>query len=87
MPMWNPWRGCRKCSEGCRYCYIHLAAPQFFCRSLPNSPHKTRIICYNGIQKIFPPWEQSPARRRLSNIPRARPPAFSRGRGGKKQKL
>ena len=21
--MWNPWRGCRKCSEGCRYCYIH----------------------------------------------------------------
>lgn len=23
MPMWNPWRGCRKCSEGCRYCYIH----------------------------------------------------------------
>ena len=23
MPMWNPWRGCKKCSEGCRYCYIH----------------------------------------------------------------
>ncbi len=23
MSMWNPWRGCRKCSEGCRYCYIH----------------------------------------------------------------
>lgn len=64
-----------------------LAAPQFFCRSLPNSSHKTRIICYNGIQKIFPLWEQSPARRRLSNIPCARPPAFSRGRGGKKQKL
>lgn len=21
--MWNPWRGCHKCSEGCRYCYIH----------------------------------------------------------------
>ena len=21
--MWNPWRGCRKCSERCRYCYIH----------------------------------------------------------------
>jgi protein gp37 len=21
--MWNPWRGCRKCSEGCKYCYIH----------------------------------------------------------------
>lgn len=23
MAMWNPWRGCHKCSEGCRYCYIH----------------------------------------------------------------
>ena len=21
--MWNPWRGCKKCSEGCLYCYIH----------------------------------------------------------------
>lgn len=23
MAMWNPWRGCKKCSDGCRYCYIH----------------------------------------------------------------
>lgn len=23
MAMWNPWRGCHKCSEGCKYCYIH----------------------------------------------------------------
>lgn len=23
MPMWNPWRGCRRCSEGCAHCYIH----------------------------------------------------------------
>lgn len=23
MAMWNPWHGCRKYSEGCRYCYIH----------------------------------------------------------------
>ncbi len=23
MAMWNPWRGCRKYSEGCRFCYIH----------------------------------------------------------------
>lgn len=21
--MWNPWRGCKKCSEGCMFCYIH----------------------------------------------------------------
>ena len=23
MSMWNPWRGCHRHSEGCRYCYIH----------------------------------------------------------------
>jgi protein gp37 len=23
MAMWNPFRGCRKCSEGCKFCYIH----------------------------------------------------------------
>lgn len=23
MPVWNPWRGCHKCSEGCLHCYIH----------------------------------------------------------------
>lgn len=23
MPMWEPWRGCRRYSEGCRHCYIH----------------------------------------------------------------
>lgn len=23
MAMWNPWRGCKKYSEGCKYCYIH----------------------------------------------------------------
>lgn len=23
MPMWNPWHGCKKCSEGFLHCYIH----------------------------------------------------------------
>lgn len=23
MTLWNPWRGCKKCSEGCLHCYIH----------------------------------------------------------------
>ena len=23
MSIWNPWRGCKKCSDGCMYCYIH----------------------------------------------------------------
>lgn len=23
MAMWNPWRGCKKCSDSCLHCYIH----------------------------------------------------------------
>ena len=23
MAMWSPWRGCHKCSDGCKFCYIH----------------------------------------------------------------
>lgn len=23
MANWNPWRGCHRYSEGCRFCYIH----------------------------------------------------------------
>ena len=23
MAMRNPWRGCKRCSDGCRYCDIH----------------------------------------------------------------
>ena len=23
MPMWNPWRGCRRYGDGCKFCYIH----------------------------------------------------------------
>lgn len=23
MAAWNPWRGCKRCSEGCLHCYIH----------------------------------------------------------------
>lgn len=22
--IWNPWHGCRKCSEGCRHCYVYF---------------------------------------------------------------
>ena len=23
MAMWNPWRGCKKCSDGCQHSYIN----------------------------------------------------------------
>lgn len=22
--IWNPWHGCRKCSEGCENCYMYF---------------------------------------------------------------
>ena len=25
MSMWNPWRGCKKCSDGCLHCYWNIA--------------------------------------------------------------
>ncbi|EOT77977.1 Phage protein Gp37/Gp68 [Enterococcus faecium] len=24
MAMWNPWRGCRRVSEGCKYCFLFM---------------------------------------------------------------
>lgn len=26
--MWSPWRGCKRCSDGCKYCYIHKGDAQ-----------------------------------------------------------
>jgi protein gp37 len=23
LPVWNPWHGCTKISEGCKYCYVY----------------------------------------------------------------
>lgn len=23
MAIWNPWRGCHRCSTGCKFCYFH----------------------------------------------------------------
>ena len=22
--IWNPWHGCKKCSEGCQHCYMYF---------------------------------------------------------------
>ncbi len=29
MSEWNPWHGCRKISEGCRYCYVYRMDAKF----------------------------------------------------------
>lgn len=32
MPMWNPWHGCHKISEGCRHCYVYREDAAFGAR-------------------------------------------------------
>lgn len=26
--IWNPWHGCKKCSEGCKNCYMYFLDEQ-----------------------------------------------------------
>lgn len=49
MAMWNPWRGCHKCSEGCKFCYIH------------KGDHKRNIDTNNIVKtdKFFAPVEKN----------------------------
>ena len=49
MAMWNPWRGCHKCSEGCKFCYIH------------KGDHKRNIDTNNIVKtnNFFAPVEES----------------------------
>lgn len=36
--VWNPVTGCRKVSEGCRYCYANSIADRFFASRYPPNP-------------------------------------------------
>lgn len=47
--MWNPWRGCRRCSEGCRYCYIHKGDAK---RSVDTSDIIRTDDFYKPVQKL-----------------------------------
>lgn len=58
MIMWNPWRGCRKCSDGCLYCYIYKTDIQ---RGInPNRVSRTKDFALpvlkkkNGDYKVKP---------------------------------
>lgn len=42
MSMWNPWRGCKKCSDGCLHCYIHSG----------ESDTNARVLDYDWILDI-----------------------------------
>lgn len=43
MAMWNAWRGCKKCSDGCLHCYIHKGD---FKRNVDtNEIVKTKDLC------------------------------------------
>ena len=47
--MWNPWRGCKRCSDGCKYCYIHKG--DFKRKVNTNNIAKTEDF-YKPIQKL-----------------------------------
>lgn len=49
MGVWNPWRGCHRYSEGCKYCYIHKGDAR---RGVDtNIIHKTKDF-YKPIEKL-----------------------------------
>ncbi|MDE5976213.1 MAG: phage Gp37/Gp68 family protein, partial [Muribaculaceae bacterium] len=41
MPMWNPWHGCRKISDGCRHCYVYREDAAFGTMLPTSDVHKT----------------------------------------------
>ena len=49
MAMWNPWRGCKKCSEGCLHCYIHKGDAK---RGIDTSHIVKTKDFYKPIQKL-----------------------------------
>ena len=49
MAMWNPWRGCKKCSEGCLHCYIHKGDAKRGVNT--NDTHKTKDF-YKPTEKL-----------------------------------
>lgn len=49
MAMWNPWRGCHKYSEGCKYCYIHKGDTK---RGVDTNIIVKQIISMHLLQRI-----------------------------------
>src|SRR5574344_1554613 len=49
MSMWSPWRGCKRCSEGCKYCYIHKGD---FKRNIDTSDIIKTKDFYKPIEKL-----------------------------------
>jgi protein gp37 len=47
--MWNPWRGCKKYSDGCKFCYIHKG--DFKRKTNTNDIVKTDDF-YKPVQKL-----------------------------------
>lgn len=48
MALWNPWRGCKRVSEGCLHCYIHKGDAR---RGVDTSAIKKTEMFYRPIEK------------------------------------
>lgn len=57
MSMWNPWRGCHRHSEGCRYCYIQGIECSFTDESQNNPIGFLHIYITVWSKKCFAPYE------------------------------
>lgn len=51
MAMWNPWKGCKKCSDGCRYCYFYLL--HLLCSEQALIKSKQRLVNFKNIVIAF----------------------------------
>lgn len=49
MSIYNPWRGCKKCSEGCLHCYIHKGDSK---RNIDTSVITKTDSFYRPIEKL-----------------------------------
>ena len=41
--IWNPWHGCRKCSEGCENCYMYFLDRIAGAGRKPDLPDEERL--------------------------------------------
>ena len=72
--MWNPWRGCKKCSDGCKFCYIHkgdykrkvdtskiVKTKDFYkpIEKLKNGTYKKDAVAQFNNDKNFETWFES----------------------------
>ncbi len=50
--IWNPWHGCRKCSEGCQNCYMYYMGHTDIGVTLNTYTHLGLLDAKNELTKL-----------------------------------